>query len=309
MDKLEHTQQCFVQLFAMKDKKKTLFTRRNFIGTSIIGGASAFSYARWIEPNQVTVTEKELTLPHLPPALDGLTVAHLTDFHYNPQTDEKLISEAVAKTNAANPDIIALTGDYVTDDNTVLAPLISQLAKLKAKHGIYGVMGNHDGWAVKGWSENTGFYRKAFEAVGIEFLVNQGSTIQIRGEKVFIAGTDSIWSGIVDAPACWKGHRDETVLALVHEPDVFDQLINDYRVDLQLSGHTHGGQCRVPFIGYAPAKVRYGKNYIYGNYTKGDSQIFVSRGLGTVGIRVRFACAPEVAILKLRSANSTLTNS
>lgn len=280
----------------MKGQKKKLFTRRNFIGTSVLGGAGAFSYARWVEPNRISVTEKELTLPQLPPALDGLVVAQLTDIHFNPEKDEELISEAVARVNAANPDIIALTGDYVTNDNTVFSPLMSLLAKLKAKHGIYGVMGNHDGW-----TDGTNFYRKGFEAAGMEFLVNQGTSIQIRGEKLFIAGTDSIWSGTVDAPACWKGHTSEAVLALVHEPDVFDQLITDHRVDLQLSGHTHGGQCRVPFIGYAPAKVRYGQNYIYGDYTKGDSQIFVSRGLGTVSIRVRFACAPEVAILKLRS--------
>jgi len=136
----------------------------------------------------------------------------------------------------------------------------------------------------------------------MEFLINQGTSINVRGEKLYIIGTDSIWSGKVDATACWKGHSGETVLALVHEPDVFDHLIPTHRVDLQLSGHTHGGQCRVPMIGYAPVKVRYGRKYIYGEYAQGDSRIFVSRGLGTVGHRVRFSCAPEVAILTLRKS-------
>lgn len=280
----------------MNETKKQLFNRRNFLGTTLLGAASAFSYARWVEPNWLDVTEKEITLPHLPPALDGLIVAQLTDFHFDPDKDAELITRAVEQVNAAAPDIIALTGDYITNDVTVFAPLMSLLSKLKAKHGIYGVMGNHDGWA-----RTRAFYRKGFEQVGMEFLVNQGSSIQVHGEKLWITGTDSIWSGTVDAPACWRGHHGEAVLALVHEPDVFDQLTNKYRVDLQLSGHTHGGQCRVPLIGYAPSKVKYGKNYIYGDYTKDDSRIFVSRGLGTVGIRVRFACAPEVAILTLRS--------
>ena len=87
----------------------------------------------------------------------------------------------------------------------------------------------------------------------------------------------------------------------MHEPDVFDQLIKTNHVSLQLSGHTHGGQCRVPLLGYAPVKVKYGRKYIYGAYEKGDSRLFVSRGLGTVGTPVRFACIPEVAILTLKA--------
>ena len=280
----------------MSDKKKRLFTRRNFLGTTLLGSIGATSYAHWVEPGFLTVTEREISLPLLPPALDGLKVAQLTDFHFTPDQDEKLIGKAVAAINASNPDIIALTGDFITNDTAVFAPLMSLLSKLEAKHGIYGVMGNHDGWA-----KTSDFFRKGFQNVGMEFLVNQGTSIQIRGEKVFITGTDSIWSGTVDAPACWRGHLGETVLALVHEPDVFDQLTDDYRVDLQLSGHTHGGQCRVPLIGYAPVKVRHGEKYIYGEYEKSDSRIFVSRGLGTVGLRVRFSCAPEAVILTLRS--------
>ena len=283
----------------MKGTKKNLFSRRKFIGTALLGSAGAFSYARWVEPNWLNITEKDIVLPNLPPALDGLVVAQLTDFHFNPDKDEELILQAVNQVNTQKPDIIALTGDYITDDVATFTPLMTLLSKLQAKHGIYGVMGNHDGWA-----RSSSFYRKGFQGAGMEFLVNQGTSIQVRGEKIFITGTDSIWSGTVDAPACWRGHGGETVLALVHEPDVFDQLIDNHRVDLQLSGHTHGGQCRVPLIGYAPAKVRYGQNYIYHEYAKNDSKIFVSRGLGTVGIRVRFACAPEVAILTLRSAQS-----
>jgi len=299
MDKSEHILHSLVQIFTMSEKKNRLFNRRNFISTTVLGSVGAFSYAHWIEPGWLTLTEKDIYLPNLPPTLDGLKIAQLTDIHFNPDKDEEIIAKAVAAVNAAKPDIIALTGDFVTDSHLVFAPLMNLLSKLKAKHGIYGIMGNHDGW-----SNGRGFYRHGFQQAGLEFLVNQGTSIQVRGEKLFITGTDSIWSGTVDAPKCWRGHSGETVLALVHEPDVFDQLREEYKVDLQLSGHTHGGQCRVPLVGHAPVKVQYGRNYIYGEYEKGDSKIFVSRGLGTVGLRVRFACAPEVALLTLRSLKS-----
>lgn len=283
----------------MADKKHGLFNRRNFIRTTVLGAAGSYAYARFVEPTRLSITEKEIHIPHLPDALVGTVVAQLTDFHYEPDRHDELISEAVALTNAANPDIIALTGDFITGLQTVFDPLMATLSGLKAKHGIYSILGNHDGW--HGQLDS---FQKGFRKAGFEFLVNQGTCIEINGEKLYIIGTDSVWSGEVDAPACYRGHHKEPVLALVHEPDVFDALTDQFPVSLQLSGHTHGGQCRVPLIGYAPVTVRYGRKYIYGEFSKGDSRIFVSRGLGTVGTPVRFACIPEVAILTLRSGDS-----
>jgi len=280
----------------MKPKKHRLFNRRNFIRTGVLGTASSYVYARYIEPTRLSITEKDIYIPHLPDALDGTVVAQLTDFHYEPDRQDELMAEAVAATNAANPDIIALTGDFITRKQNVFDPLMAVLSGLKAKHGIYSVLGNHDGW-----SGQLSTFKKGFRQTGFEFLINQGTGITINGEKLFIVGTDSVWSGHIDAPNCYKGHGKEPVLALVHEPDVFDTLTELYPVSLQLSGHTHGGQCRIPFVGYTPITVKYGRKYIYGEYAKNDSRIFVSRGLGTVGTPVRFACAPEVAILTLRS--------
>lgn len=280
----------------MEIKKHRLFNRRNFIRTGVIGAAASLAYARYVEPTRLTVSRRDIHIPKLPDALDGLVVAQLTDFHYEPDQQAELIAEAVAATNAARPDIIALTGDYITSSPSVFAPLMALLSGLKARHGIYSTLGNHDGWHGQ-----LGDFQKGFRRAGFEFLLNQGTCIDIRGEKLRIVGTDSVWSGEVDAPACYRGHRGEPVLALVHEPDVFDSLTDRYPVSLQLSGHTHGGQCRVPFIGYAPVTVRYGRKYIYGEFAKGDSRLFVSRGLGTVGTPVRFACVPEVAILTLRA--------
>ncbi|NWK56032.1 metallophosphoesterase [Verrucomicrobiaceae bacterium N1E253] len=281
----------------MDDQKRSRFNRRNFIRVTGMGAIGAFSYARWVEPRLLTVTERDIHIPRLPSALDGLRIAQLTDFHYQPEHQDQLMADAVATVNAANPDLICLTGDFITQSPDALAPLMEHLSRLRSKHGIYGIMGNHDGW-----SASPSLFQNHFRKAGLEFLLNQGSRINIGGAPLFIYGTDSIWSGRVHLPSCYGGHSPcDPVLALVHEPDVFDIIKRDHRVDLQLSGHTHGGQCRVPLLGYAPVKVRYGRNYIYGDYQVGDSSIFVSRGLGTVGTTVRFACAPEVAILTLRS--------
>ena len=284
----------------MDKQNKKWFTRRNFIKTGLLGAAAGLSYTRWIEPKFLSITHKEIFLPHLPEALDGVLIAQLCDIHYQPDWQEPLITEAVEVVNTANPDLITLIGDYITSSTDAFSPLMGLLGKLHAKHGVYGVMGNHDCW-----HKLTSEALREFKKAGFEFLINQGTGIKINHEKLHLIGTDSIWAGEVDIAACYRGHqKDEPVIALIHEPDFFDTLRHDHRVDLQLSGHTHGGQCRVPFIDYAPVKVKYGKNYIQGEYQKDDSTIFVSRGLGTVNMRVRFACTPEVAFLTLKSGRS-----
>lgn len=264
--------------------------------TGGLAAASCVSYARYIEPALLSVTRKTIELPRLPAALDGLVVAQLTDIHYKPGEQDQLIDKAISVINAEKPDLITLTGDYINDSVDVFSPLMDSLARLQARHGIYAVMGNHDGWQA-----SPAHYRGGFRKAGIDFLCNQGTCVTIKGEKLFILGTDSVWSGSIDAPACYRGHNEEPVLALVHEPDVFDVLNSAFPVDLQLSGHTHGGQCQVPLLGYAPVRVKYGRNYLYGHYQRENSNIFVSRGMGTVNANVRFACTPEIALLTLRA--------
>lgn len=264
------------------------------LGAGIVGSTTN---AFFIEPNLLSITEKDLKLPLLPPGLDGLKVAHLTDFHHDPEHGSELLAEIIKETNALQPDIIALTGDFIEDDITKLAPLLDQLSKLEAKHGVYAIMGNHDGWTTSGY-----VMKKAFEKAGITFLINQHSLLNIGGTMLAVAGTDYIWHGKPDLYKTLSGlPANIPTLALVHEPDFFDTITARRDIMLQLSGHTHGGQCRVPLIGYAPRTVSFGRKYIYDTFEKGDSRLFVSRGVGTTGIRVRFACPPELAMLTLRS--------
>ncbi len=280
-----------------KITRRRLFTL--LAGSTLCAGAS-LTNALLIEPDWLSLTEKEIPLPNLPASLDGLRVVHLADFHFRPDDDDVLITEMVKKVNDLDPDLIVLTGDYITSNSVVIPPLLGHLAKLRAKHGVIAIMGNHDGWNMEGRD-----LKRSFEKVGITFLINENTRLNIQGDTLAIAGLDFIWLGHPDADRAFRGIATRTpTLALVHEPDYFDHLNSEKNFLLQLSGHTHGGQCRVPLIGYAPVKVRYGEKYIYGIYDSnqsGDAKIHVTRGIGTTGIRVRFACRPEIALLTLRS--------
>lgn len=272
--------------------------RRRALGLLFGGAAACAADAFWIEPGRLSVTRESILCPRLPAALDGLRVGVMADFHFKPDQDGPLVKAAVERLNLEKPDLIALPGDFIDADPAVLDPLLDLLKHLAPAHGVFASMGNHDGWTGK-----ASLIRKGFEKAGIPLLVNRHSALRIRGETLAIAATDHIWLGKPDPAKTLRGIRPQTpVIALVHEPDYFDDLTRHRPVQLQLSGHTHGGQCRVPVLGYAPAKVKLGEKYIHGCYERGDSRLFVTRGMGTTGLRVRFACPPEIGLLTLRSA-------
>lgn len=284
----------------MKSAKRGLLTRRNFLRLSAAGTVGALADAFLIEPELLTVTREEIACRHLPAGLAGLRIGLLADIHFDPDRDEERIARTIARVNEEKLDLLLLGGDYVTRSSSVLQPLARILEQAVARHGVFAVMGNHDGW-----NAGRDLTRRICEKAGISFLINQNSRLHLRGESLVLAGTDFVWLGKPDPVATLKGVRPpEPVIALVHEPDYFDTMRSQRDILLQVSGHTHGGQCRVPVAGYAPAKVKFGQNYIYGHHAAGDSNLFVTRGVGTVGIRVRFACPPELAVLTLRPAAS-----
>jgi len=279
------------------DQTTPRFTRRNALRLITAGAAGCLIDAFKIEPAWLSVTRQTVPCDAKSAGLDGLRIGLLSDFHFRPEADHDLLESVVARINDEKPDLIALTGDFMSANPKVIDPLLKHLEKMKAAHGVFAVMGNHDGWAG-----SRSAVRRQFEKAGISFLINQHSKISIRQEKLAIAGTDFVWKGRPDPAKTLKGISTDTpVLALVHEPDYFDTMAAQRNICLQLSGHTHGGQCRVPIFGYAPRKVKMGQKYLYGGYSNGDSKLFVSRGVGTVGVRVRFACPPELAILTLKN--------
>lgn len=276
-------------------------SRRNALKLLGVGATACLADAFLIEPGLLSITRKDILCPDLPSGLAGLKICLLSDFHFMPGKDNGLLEKTIAAVGRENPDIIALGGDYVAESDAVMNPLLEALGKLNARHGIFAVMGNHDGW--DGDAETI---RSRFEKAGISFLINQNTQLTMGGDKLAVAGTDFVWLGNPDAVQTLKGIASGTpVLALVHEPDYFDTMTDQRRILLQLSGHTHGGQCRVPFVGYTPVKVKYGEKYVYGAFERGDSRLFVTRGLGMTSLRARFSCPPEVAVLTLRPAKSS----
>jgi len=250
-----------------------------------------------IEPGSLSITRREMQGRDLPPGLRGLKIGLLSDFHFSPGWDENLLEKVVMAVRREKLDVLAITGDYMCNNPKVVAPMLEILKDVDAAQGVFAVMGNHDGWAG-----DRATVRREFEKAGIGFLINQHSILQVRGQALAVAGTDFVWLGKPDLVRTFRGISAKTpILALVHEPDYFDTVVAYRPVMLQLSGHTHGGQCRVPLIGFAPRRVKMGKKYLYGEYEIADSKLFVTRGVGSTGLRVRFACPPELAVLTMRA--------
>lgn len=276
------------------------FSRRRFAqlaGGGLIAGSTGWAY--WGEPFRTVRKDVTLTIPGLPAGLDGLKIAQLTDFHFESESQTGMVKELIDLANGFKPDIVALTGDYISNEDQELPPadalsrLAGLLSRLRSRHGTYCCYGNHDVWHGR-----YSMLRASMSDVGIVPLINESVRIKHSGVSLPIFGTDSAWGGRPRYERALQGiEKGEFALGLVHEPDCYDEVRALHPRLLQLSGHTHGGQCRVPFISYAPIKVHLGRKYILGHYEKEDSHLYVSSGVGTAGLRVRFACPPEVVCM------------
>lgn len=241
----------------------------------------------------------EIPVTNLPPALEGFTIVQLTDMHLRPYTQVEHIERAVAKTNALQPDLVVLTGDYVWHDEEDILDLVPVLAKLNARYGVFAVMGNHD---IK---TDPVLIEETFVRHGIPVLRNQGLDIQ-HGNGVFhLAGIDDGWLGQPDIKTTLDSLRgNKPVVLLAHEPDMLDWYAHDTRISLQLSGHTHGGQVQIkpgkPFI-----RPYLGRKYVQGLYRVNESWVYTSRGIGSTGLPIRRNCAPEITYVTLTSGNWT----
>ncbi len=298
-------------------------TRRTFLrGCAIVAAAGAATslgglYAWRVEPNWLDVTSRDIPVAHLPPELDGLTIAHLSDLHVGPLVEPEFVGRAVDLANGLDPDIVVITGDFVTWSADFAKSAAQQLSRLTSRYGVYGVLGNHDVWA------DPDRVAQVHEALGIKML---------RDEAVGIdAGTSRLWLvGLEDAGySCYGGRNADTfdrewapkvrvvddILApldemprilLVHNPDMND-LLSGRRIDLALSGHTHGGQVRLPVVGAPYLPSCRGQKYAGGLAAGPGWPVFVSRGVGMTGIPVRLNCRPEIGFLTLRAEAGSQT--
>lgn len=286
-------------------------TRRKFLRVSATASGSialgAAGYSTLIEPEDIKLERVDVRLPQLPEQFNGLKIAQLSDLHFGPFTGDREIGRAVDVANSESPDIVALTGDYVTFPtfgrwgiqsnaralhNAVLCA--EALARLRAPMGVYAVLGNHD--AHVGAAHVTA----ALEARNIHVLPNANHVLEQQNARLWLAGLEDAIFGSPNLDRALRGiPRDEATVLLAHEPDLADNVAR-YPVHLQLSGHSHGGQVRLPLLGspYLPPLAR---KYPYGYYRVRGMQLYTNRGIGTIILPVRFDAPPEVTIFRLYS--------
>jgi predicted MPP superfamily phosphohydrolase len=242
-----------------------------------------------VERRRLGVTRATVPVSGLPPALEGLRVGLATDLHYGRFTGEEMVAQVARQIADEDLDLVMLGGDFVTwSERAAVAPCAAALAGIRARHGVVAVPGNHDPESL---------VQTVFERQGIAVLRDEHTVLAIRGERVSVGGL-KYWSRRgADLKRAFRGSRGFPIL-LAHDPRRVE-LAAAAGIPLVLSGHTHGGQVVVPGLG-APAAARY--PVVHGLGRRGDSTLFVSRGVGTVVLPVRFNCPPEVAVLTLTRA-------
>jgi hypothetical protein len=247
-------------------------------------------------PFNYELTETEVFIPDLPAAFDGFRVAQLSDVHHSSLVSIEEVRRAVALTQSANADAIVLTGDYTTKERRYVEPCAEELARLTAPAGVWAVLGNHD--------HNTGglLTRRALEGRGINVMTNANTRLRRGADELQLVGIDD-WSWVqTDFEKAFKGvDRARPSVLLSHQPKVLD-LPQTAGVSLILSGHTHGGQVRFPFVGSPAILLGDEFKYLSGRFVRDGRQLFVTRGTGVIGVPVRFGARPEVAVLRLRRA-------
>jgi len=245
------------------------------------------------EANSLSLERVEIFLRRLPKRLDGFKIIHLSDTHHSPFTTLEHIKRTVKIANRLKPDMFLLTGDYVSHESEYIAPVAAVLGKLKAKYGIYACLGNHDHWT------DAGLVTHLFRGEGIKMLVNEGLRFEARGASFWLAGVDDYMVGKTDVPASLVGSfPDEMKLLLAHNPIIFREAAR-YGVDLTLSGHTHGGQIK---LRDDEKRILPRRKLTGGLHKRRDSQIYITRGIGTVVVPMRYRCPPEISLLELRTA-------
>lgn len=285
-------------------KHRTNVTRRRFLqllaGLTLTTGAMA-GYVRLVEPHWLSIDQVEIPITGLPAALDGKRMGQLSDIHLSQYFAPDQLAGAVARVIDLAPDWLMLTGDFVGNDAEAAEGLIEPLRKLPMP--AYAVLGNHDYWSDQ--PTVTRYLRES----KVQILLNEARQL---APGLWLGGVDDLWSGRPDLRATLRDvPTGDATLLLAHEPDFFDTVLHENApVALQISGHSHGGQIRVPSLtpdavgnySYAPVLPQYGRRYPIGLRHTDGRFVYTNRGLGLWPLPYRFNCRPELTIFTLCSA-------
>jgi predicted MPP superfamily phosphohydrolase len=282
---------------------RTLTSRRTFLTRLLAAGVvSVAGFSVW-EAHDAVVEHITISLRRLPAEFDGFTIAQLSDIHFDEYLHESYFRRIVERVNALRPDMIALTGDFVTgpllDRNRLRAaqqhaPSCARvMSALRAPDGVFAVLGNHDHYC------SPQIVTAAFRSNNIPVLVNEARPLQRGNRRIWICGVDSVFGrtyrpriALAAAPA------DECRVVLLHEPDCADDVA-PLGADFMMAGHSHGGQIRIPLLG-APVLPSKGRKYPIGLRTVKGMQLYTNRGIGVIHVPMRFACPPEITLYTLK---------
>ena len=280
-------------------EQKTLLTRRNFLRLAAASAAGLALYAGEIARHEIEIIQRTITLSGLPDAFAGMRIVQISDFHFEEFTEAFFLKEIVRRVNALTPDVVVLTGDFVS-----LGPLRRhfairmgyQCAELLSEIQCpirYAILGNHDAGV------SAPAVTDALLTHGIPVLANRSVPLERGSQRLWFAGVeDALKQRPNLAVALPAGRGNEPVILLAHEPDFADYALG-HKIGLVLSGHTHGGQICIPFLPplFLP---ELGRRYVHGLFTLDDGlQLSVNRGIGAVLVPFRFRCPPEITVITL----------
>jgi len=276
--------------------------RRRFLkglaATPLVTVAGISAYARLVEPHHYWISETDIFIRDLPERFEDFRITQLTDVHHSRILGLDEVRRVVELAQQTRPDMFVLTGDYTTSYRRFIEPCAEALSSLNAPEGVWAVLGNHDHYT------DPELTTRALERHHISVMNNAHTTLRRGPDSLQLSGIDDWTWNAVDWTRAFSGLNPSTPTVLLsHQPSVLDfEQTRD--VSLILSGHTHGGQLRLPFVG-APARfATTDLKYDRGLFRRGETQLYVSSGTGVIGLPVRLGVRPEIAVLRLKAKKS-----
>jgi predicted MPP superfamily phosphohydrolase len=279
-----------------------MFTRRNFLTLATASAAGLVFYAGEISRHEIEVISRTITLPGLADVFSGMRIVQVSDFHFAEFTEAFFLEEIVRRVNALAPDLVVLTGDFVSRGpmrRRFAARMSYRCAELLSRITCplrYAIMGNHDAMV------SARVVTDALVTNGIPVLANSSVPLERDGQRIWLAGVkDALvqWPNLDAALPTGRNPASEPLILLAHEPDFADHAVGR-QISLMLSGHTHGGQILLPFL--PPLLLPdMGSRYVHGLFSLSDGmQLYVNRGIGAVTLPFRFRCPPEITVITLQ---------